>query len=54
MLTVHIDMQDRQIDDQTRTIGYIEFAQGSACKQYIKLFDEQDDSKAMRSSCLGR
>ena len=45
MLTVNIDIQDRLINDQTGIIGYIEFAQGSACKVYVKFFDEKDDTK---------
>ena len=32
----------------------IEFVQGSVRKRYIKLSDEQDGLKAMRSYCLGR
>ena len=54
MLTVNIDIQGRLINGQTGIIRHIEFVQGSARKVYIKFFDEQADSKAMRSSYLGR
>ena len=53
-LTVNIDIQDCLINGQTRIIRHIEFDQGSARKVYIKFSDEQADSKAMRSSYLGR
>ena len=54
MLTVNIDIQDCLINDQTRIIRHIEFAQDSARKVYIKFSDEQVGSKAMRSSYLDR
>ena len=54
MLTVNIDIKNRLTNGQTGIIRHIEFAQGSAPKVYIKIFDEQADSKAMRSSYLGR
>ena len=47
MLTVNIDIQDRLINGQTGVI------RPSACKVYIKFFDEQSGSKAMGSSYLG-
>ena len=53
MLTVNIHIQDRLIHGQTGIIRHIEFAQGSACRVYIKFSDEQADSKTMRSSYLG-
>ena len=53
MLPVNIDLQDRLINGQTGVIRHIEFAEGSAGKVYIKFFDEQDGSEAMRSSYLG-
>ena len=53
MLAVNIDLQDRLINGQTGVIRHIEFAEGSAGKVYIKFFDEQDGSEAMRSSYLG-
>ena len=53
MLSVNIDLQDRLINGQTGVIRHIEFAEGSAGKVYIKFFDEQDGSEAMRSSYLG-
>ena len=46
MLTVNIDIQDRLINGQTGIVRHIEFAQGSACKVYIKFSDEQAGSKA--------
>ena len=45
MLKVNIDIQDRLINGQTGIIRHIEFAQGSACKVYIKFSDEQAGSK---------
>ena len=54
MLTVNIDIQDRLINGQTGIVRHIDFAQGSACKVYIKVSDKQAGSKAMRSSYLGR
>ena len=54
MLTVNIDRQDRLINGQAGVISHIEFAEGSARKVYIKIFDEQAGSTAMRSSYLGR
>ena len=54
MLAVNIDIQDRQINGQIGIIKHIEFSRGSVCKVYIKFSDEQADSKAMRSSYLGR
>ena len=45
MLAVNIDIQDRLINDQTGIIGHIEFAQGSACKVYVKFSDEKDGTK---------
>ena len=47
MLTVNIDIKDRLINGQTGVI------RSSACKVYIKFFDEQSGSKAMGSSYLG-
>ena len=41
------------MNGQTGIIRHIEFAQGSACKVYIKFSDEQADSKAVGSSYLG-
>ena len=40
MLTVNIDIQDCLINGQTGIIRHIGFAQGSACKVYIKFSDE--------------
>ena len=54
MLTVNIDIQDRLTNGQTGIIKYIQFAQGSVCKVYVKLSDEQVGSKSMRLSYLGR
>ena len=54
MLTVNIYIQDRLINGQTGVIWHIEFAQCTAHKVYVKSTDEQTDSKAMRSSYLGR
>ena len=54
MLAVNIDIQDRLINGQTGIIRHIEFAQGSACKVYIKFSDEQAGSKELRSYFLGR
>ena len=54
MLTVNIDIQDRLINGQTGIVRHIGFAQGSACKVYIKVSDKQAGSKAMRSSYFGR
>ena len=47
MLTVNIDIQNCLINGQTGVIRHIEFAEGSACKVYIKFSDEQAGSKAM-------
>ena len=54
MLAVNRDIQDHLINGQIGIIRHTEFAQGSARKVYIKFSDEQADSKAMRSSYLGR
>ena len=45
MLAVNIDIPYRLINDQTGIIGHIEFAQGSACKVYVKVSDEKDGTK---------
>ena len=47
MLTVNIDIQNCLINGQTGVIRHIEFAEGSACKVYIKFSDEKAGSKAM-------
>ena len=54
MSTVDIGIQDRLINGQIVNIRYIEFAQGSAHKVYVKFFDEQACLKAIRSSYLGK
>ena len=45
MLAVNIDIPYRLINDQTGIIRHIEFAQGSACKVYVKFSDEKDGTK---------
>ena len=54
MLAVNINIQDRLINGQTGNISHNKFAQGDACKIYVKFSDEKADLKATRSSCLGR
>ena len=54
MLSINIGIQKRLINGQTGNISHIEFAQGSVCKIYVKVSDEQADLKALRSSNLGR
>ena len=54
MLTVNIDIQDRLTNAQTGNINYLEFAQGSVQKVYVKFSGEQAGLKAMRSSYLVR
>ena len=54
MLKVNSDMQDRPIISQMANNSYIEFAQGSVRKVYVKFSDEQAGLKAIRSSHLGR
>ena len=50
MFKVNIDIQDRQINDQTGNIIHTEFAQGKVCKVYVKFSDEQTGLKAIISS----
>ena len=38
MLAVNIDMQYLQMNGQTGNISHIEFAQGSVCKVYVKMW----------------
>ena len=52
MLTANRDIQGRLINGQTGIIKHSEFSQGSAHKVYVKFYDEQAGSKAMRSSYL--
>ena len=54
MLAINIDIQNRVINGQKGDIRYTKFAGGSFCKVYVKFFDQQADSKAMRSSYFGR
>ena len=54
MLTVNVYIQDRLINDQTGNIEHIEFVQGTILKVYVKFFDEEAGTRAMRSSYLGR
>ena len=54
IITVNIDTQDHPNNGQAGNIRYIEFAQGSVCKVYVKFSDEIASSKAMKSSYLGR
>ena len=54
MLTVNLNLQDRPINGQTRTIRYIELAPASVEKVYVKLSDEQGGLKSIRSSYPGR
>ena len=54
MLATNIGIHNRVINGQKGDIRYTKFADGSFCKVYVKFFDQQADSKAMRSSYFGR
>ena len=48
MLTVNIDIQDRQINGQTGNVW------GSVGKVFLQFFEEQAGMKAMKLPCLCR
>ena len=54
MLTVYIDTNDCLINGKTEIIRYIAFAQGSACKIYVKFSDEQGGLKVLKTPYLRR
>ena len=54
MITVNMHTHDRIIYAPQKTIRHIGLAQGSAPKVYVKFCDEQNGSKAIISSYLGR
>ena len=54
MVAVNIDIQDPLINGQTGIIRHTEFAQVSVWKVYVKFFNWQAGSKAIRLYNLGR
>ena len=54
MLTINVEIQDRQINGQTEKIKHTEFVQGSIHKVYVKFFDGQARLIAVRLPYLGR
>ena len=54
MIAVNMNTHDRIIYAPQKTIRHIGLAQGSAPKVYVKFCDEQNGSKAIISSYLGR
>ena len=54
MWTSNVDKQDNLMNGQTGSIKHIEFFDGNVQKVCVKFSDEQSDSKAMKSTYLGR
>ena len=50
MLTVNVDMQDCLINDQTGKIRHTKFANGGACKVYLKFPDKQTKVRVTETS----
>ena len=50
MLTVNVDMQDCLINDQAGKIRHTKFANGGACKVYLKFPDKQTKVRVTETS----